>query len=688
MRITALALDSNPHWPGLRTDSLAPGLNVFHGPAGAGKTTLADLIAHALFGKRLFDTDSAEPNRTAAGEVLVESEGREFRLRRSTAADGQSRLTVAALDGAVVDRGTVRQFLGGLSPQLAAPIYAVGASQNSLEELLSTDYLRGVVANVGSEPDVGTASQKAELVAERDNLAAKLQQRIAEQRQESRELDQRWRELDQAVQKSNDDIRPRRERLRAVDAALAEVDARLRYLELEATIGHGSSATAAPGWELQLLELDEQIAQWRTMLAKLQLREKSVRGEVAQIRPDDEAPAVTLADQRAWLAVARRWAADLEGEIARLARATQSQSCVCHDAHPRLQPLVDTIARQLAALDSLVDQQQRAANATELSEEADDLGRSQAALQRQLEHLLERRQALVRSTKPSLRPATSTAQPDQQDNRWRDMQQLDQRRWQLQKEHGELLDELARLEPHGRELQAERDAVDRRRAGLLSAQSIEDWRSQLAAVQRRLECATHAPSENGVSARAQVLSEASDLLAQLTDGRLVGLQAPSQSGGPRAVNADGQTVSLESLSAAQHHQVRLSLCLALAAICQRGGIRLPLVLDEPFAPLETAHTAALAAVLDDLARRGLQVLVFTSRPAAIERFAALGAATLSMRQLQHATKPAAEPLDRAPLPLDARPALGAPGQVARSIVSAAPGANGNRLKRAAKKKGA
>jgi DNA repair exonuclease SbcCD ATPase subunit len=402
------------------------------------------------------------------------------------------------------------------------------------------------------------------------------------------------------------------------------------------------------------------------MLARLQQREAAVRSEEAQIRPDDESPAVTLADQRAWLTVARRCAADLQGEVARLARATESPSCVCHDAHPRLQPIVETIVSQLGILESLVQQHQQAAQAAELSEEADDLARSQAELQRQVEHLLERRQAVVRSTKPYRRPIASEKDPGHNDGPWRNMQQLDQRRWQLQKEHAELRDELAALEPQLRDLRAERDAVDRQRAGLLSAPSIDALRGQLAAVQRQLECATHAPPENGVAGVDRLLVEASDFLAQLTDGGLVGIQLARHDHAPSVVDRDGRLVSLASLTNAQRHQVQLSTSLALAAVGQRKDVRLPLVLDEPFADFDAAAAAAMAAVLDDLGRRGQQVLVFTGHQVAEERFAALGVASHSMRHLRFAADsdemlidlPATSRMSKGLAPLTGQPVRG------------------------------
>lgn len=684
MRISALALKASRRWPGLHTESLAPGLNVFHGPTGSGKTILADLISHTLFGKRLHEM---LPNM-ADGELVVESLGHGYRLRRNFDLAGQSRLTVAALDGSVVDRGTVRQFLGGLTPALAAPVFLPSLPEGSVESLLSEDYLRQLLPAGETHGEPGTVSRKTELVDRRDALARDLEMHIASQRIESRTLDERWRQLDSLVREAELTVGDRRERLRAVLAAMAEVDTRLRYLELEATLGQQSSDAESADWERQIIELDERIAQWRLMMSKLGQREAEVRNRLAQVRPDDESAAVTLADQRAWLTVARRWTADLQGEVARLARATESQTCVCRDAHPRLQPIVETIVDQLGTLESIVEQQQLAAHAAELSEEADDLARSQAELQRQVEHLLERRQTALRGTKFGRRPHALHNASGQHDDRWRDLQHLDQRRWQLQKEHAELVDELAAVEPRLRELQAERDAVDRERAGLLSAQSIDTLRSQLAAVQRQLECASHTSCGHGPAGCDFVLAGASDLLAQLTDGGLVGIQLPGEGHAAHVVNRAGQSVALTSLSVAERRQIHLSVCLALASVCQQRGVRLPLVLDEPFAQLDAAGAAALAAVLDDLGRRGQQVLVFTGDLTAIERFTSLGVSSWSMRHLQLAAEADETLIDR-PARNQVNKTLASPnGQKTRPPRSgSASTANGRRRKTKRKRAG-
>jgi ABC-type uncharacterized transport system ATPase subunit len=118
---------------------------------------------------------------------------------------------------------------------------------------------------------------------------------------------------------------------------------------------------------------------------------------------------------------------------------------------------------------------------------------------------------------------------------------------------------------------------------------------------------------------------ASDFLAQLTDGGLVRLMLVEQGRRACVVNRVGQTLRVESLTASERDQVYLCLCLALLSAASKQGIRLPLVLDEPFERLDARSAAALATVLDDFSRQGHQVIVFTAQPAAVERLASVGA---------------------------------------------------------------
>jgi hypothetical protein len=133
---------------------------------------------------------------------------------------------------------------------------------------------------------------------------------------------------------------------------------------------------------------------------------------------------------------------------------------------------------------------------------------------------------------------------------------------------------------------------------------------------------------------------ASNFLAKLTDGELTRVAIRHDRRGAYVANRRGNALALETISAAQRDQVYLSICLALVSACAECGVRLPLVLDEPFVRLDRRASAALIAVLHDVAREQ-QVLVFTARQEAVERFAKLGATTHDLAaRTHHAAEPA------------------------------------------------
>jgi predicted flap endonuclease-1-like 5' DNA nuclease len=121
---------------------------------------------------------------------------------------------------------------------------------------------------------------------------------------------------------------------------------------------------------------------------------------------------------------------------------------------------------------------------------------------------------------------------------------------------------------------------------------------------------------------------------------LVRLQLWPEGCGAHVVNRAGEAVAIDGLSPAERDQVYMSLCLALVTACGRHGVRLPLVLDEPFLRLDHRATGALAAAIADFGRRGHQVILFTGQREAATRFVSLGAARHHMADLQ---RRAAEP---------------------------------------------
>ncbi len=420
------------------------------------------------------------------------------------------------------------------------------------------------------------------------------------------------------------------ERLQSVERSLAETDARLRYRRLELNVELRWRADDGQEPETPLTELDAQIERCRQTLAALSEREGVVRGRLAQVQTAQTRTAA-IADQQTWLAVSRQLAADLSGEISRLARASASHNCVCHDAHPRLRPIAETIERQLAVLEANMEGQRRLLSESEYEVEVEGLVRTQAELRRHLEHLLARRQAhtwgarSVREDSHGTNIGFSAA----------DAEQLENRRMDLEQERFGLLEQVNAATNKLKTLRSEREAVGRQRAALLSARSIEHIQRELAAVQQKLEQATGSGIVSGHEiATGDGPMRASDFLAQLTNGDLVRLMLVDERQAACVVCREGNRIPVERLSGAQRDQVYISLCLSLLSAASRKGVWLPLVLDEPFERLDARGTAALVAVLDVFCRHGHQVFVFTRKQDATERLSSVGAAVHRMASLR------------------------------------------------------
>lgn len=654
MRIAALTLNGSGGWPDLEVNPVMLGLNVVYGPAGSGKTTVAEFLSHVLYGRPPLRAPLGQAGVVPEGEALVAWGDVKYRLRRHQGGAAGGRLTVSALDSSAVDRDTVRRMLGGLSPLVLRPLCAIGFRQPpDLRWLLSAEFAREFgVLGVTSPRETNRRTE--ELLARRDTLAKELETRLAGEGRASRELDSRRRELDRLIGDAERENAATNQRFRSVEAALTETDARLRYRRLEMNADRTWWGAAPTDWESQVAELDAQIARWRTTLAELAAREATVRGRLAQVQPSVGAASATVVDEQAWLAVARQLAADLSGEVARLARASASNECVCRDAHPRLRPIVETFQRQLDGLAALVNEREQSLAAAELEAEAGHLSRSQAELGRQLEYLLERRQIVARGSQPARRivrgPAASQIAAEQtgessDHGNWitaADAEQLEGRRLELEQQRYDLSQRLAAQDRHLRDLRAQRATVDRQRAALLSARSIEHVQRELALVEQKLQ---NLPSE-GLELMPALAVEnsprASDILAKLTDGRLNRLQLVDHGRGVRVSTRDGAIIEYGALSTAERDQVYLSFSLALLGAVARRGVVLPLLLDEPFLRLDAQGTAALAAVLDDLGRHGQQIVVFTGQREAAERLASLGAPVndihaLRQREREHVT---------------------------------------------------
>jgi DNA repair exonuclease SbcCD ATPase subunit len=640
MRIAAITAHNEDRRYTVTFQSIRGPLTAVYGPAHSGKSGAADLVGHALFGKHRVATAG---HRAADGELIVEDRGGRYRVRCVHDVSGHTRLTIAAVDGSPVDQHTIRKMVGGLTPSILGPLCSVSFRETpDATQLLSHSFASGFQAIAG-EHSVHATRRVSELAARRDLLAQELETRLATDRRASKDLESRWRELDRLVRDEQQRCSAVEQRLKAVEHSLAETDARLRYRRLELNVELRWQTNETPDTE-RPAALEAQVTRCRQILAELNERESALRAQLAQTQTTRPNAVAVLVEQQTWLAISRQLAADLSGEVARLARASASHTCVCHDAHPRLRPISETIERQLAVLEKSVSEQQRAANAAELSIEVDHLARAQGEMRRHLEHLLDRSQdqlrgtALARQNECGVTTVFSAA----------DAEQLESRRLELEQDRFRLVDEVNTAARRLKVLRAERDAVERERSALLSARSIEHVQRELAHVQKKLEEAGVTSTHGEGSIADECLMWASDFLAQLTNGEIRRLMLFNEGRNAVVVDQRGDSVAMDSLTGAQRDQVYLSLCFALLTAASRQGVWLPLVLDDPFERLDARATAALATILESFGRHGHQVVVFTQQKDAADRLAAVGAEMYDMLDVRRSPNAGA--------PINGRPA--------------------------------
>lgn len=618
MRLLQVTSPAEVAGTNVRLGSISAGLSAYQSDSRELSASITALLAELLFG-------TPEPRWAAApwrpGEARIGTSLGELGLRRAGARNA-SRLTLhplgerstgapapnpnewqgevpAGVLSSVFFAGTGES--GPLNPLLSAPVAEVFNRLSSRRRRVDVKS-----DGVGYEPH-----RTSDLLRRRDELAARIEALLNTRRQEGVTLDEQLVRLDEPRAELVGRVEELRRRVRALTDQLDSDGARLRYEELTRVAAEAEGRQAADQWAPRVEELDEEVARWRSTLSELESREEYLRSELARVRPDDAAPQILLADQRASVAVAQRLIADLESEVARFARSGESPLCVCSDAHPRMNPLVETLGRHVDRLAELVAQQDRALHTQELLAESAQLERSQVELRRQLEHLLERRQTLWRSSR------ARTVREGGTDAGY--VNRID--RPSLEADHRQLAEQLAELEASLATLDQDRHDVAERRRRLLDSGQLGDWQRELDHLQAELARAAETPQV----ATAGSL-RASDVLARLSDGEFNELRLVPGGRSVEARDRSGRLVRQQDLTPTEQRLVAWALRLALADACHAADVVFPLVLDQPFADLDDRHAANLATCLDDYARRGRQVLLFSASGAGLNRLRGLGVA--------------------------------------------------------------
>lgn len=676
MRIAQLSLAGRGAWPDLHVEQLHSQLNVFFGKPGAGKSTIAQLANHLLYGKAqsAWRQQFGQAVPLLEGRLVVESRLGQFALRRHLNTDRSSRLTVSSVDGKSVDSRTVQNLLGSLSPQLLAQLMAVDfAEAPSVEWLLSKDFTHELTKarNQNTSPTtenyclVGNTIETKpaidrrrvdELVRQRDVIAESIEKQLGVRRHEGNILSV---ELDDVV--SGLDVA--RRQLEAVQAdaltvarQVAESEVRLRYVSLGTAVTRQAKEENTESQRQELARLEDEITRCRKAVGDLQAREAAVRAELASIAPDGTADRVRyLVDSRSTLHVLERLIDDLDAEVALLARAHEPGRCLGHDSHAKLSPVATMLRQQVYTLCGLVTEQERSNRRQQLVAEARQVSRSQYDLSERLEHLLERRELVVNELTAADQPVLLRPQSPAIDHcrcehhaefvshadpllvgfiaRHPQEAELRSDYEALVRHQEELRNQVSRLTSEITKLEARWEDLQRERAGLVGNASLEELRYQL----ERIEIAIRESLTPTTSAivEPQATWRASDILSQLTDGKLVQIRLERDGRQPVVIDHMGQAFEMGALSTAAHDQLYLALTLALVGSFARRGVHLPLVLDEPFLRQDAAGSAAMAGLLAEFARAGQQILVFTEDTDALRRFESLRSQVFDLARVRH-----------------------------------------------------
>lgn len=619
MKLQHLALGAASGTTAHATLDLTEGLNAVSVIDSVTGEQLFDLVGHLVYGARIDRNHVAHLDRT--GHVDIDSSLGRFRLERhSQQVDRGSfvepRLTVAALDGQAARPETTRQLLAGISPEVAARLFVLRSSGDAqLGWLLSAELATELhqLENRSPSSSFTGSTYKAgdDLFAQRDALSHQIEMLLSDKRRSSEAMEGALRELDHELHEVEHRLAEHRGELDHVLADLTELETQLRYRELSDFVERETDEAHHAEQQPALEDLDQQIAKWRRTLAELEARDTQVRRRLSQLHPDESSPLLPLADQRACVTIAQRLVADLDSEVARYARPTDSQVCLCQHTHARLHPLVDTLGQQVAKLGHLIEQYEAAIEVEQLKSEAEHLTRSQTALRGTIDGLLDRRQTRLRTSRVRSTDGESLDLPE-------DLRKL---LAELDRRRSELNNKVAEGERHLADLTARRERIRRDRAALLNDSALAQLREQLENVNRQLESGREQVTR---SVRSVAPWRASDILAKLSDGRLREIRLSDHGRTTTIVNRLGNVVRQADLNDVDRRLVCISLQLAAVAGTAEWGLELPLVVADPFAELPAAEASILTLLLHDWARAGHQVFLVTASRTVIDRLRSLG----------------------------------------------------------------
>lgn len=576
MRLTEISIDAFGVLSRTRLDDLQPGLNVFHGSNGSGKTTILRFLRGLWVGfdearklRLLPPLAEGQPG----GSIGLSLAERRIRVFRQALANETDRLAVTVQQGDVNEGTAIRAMLEALAPDIARLLFTAGGEENhELVDLLRSarrdgidlsstsrpaghlvDRIEAVRARreaiVGHGPTPGTTHRLLQSTEESTRELAGLREEAAALRFK---LSDQFAEVDRQIQALADRVEWLDLERQAVESDLWELETRPVQKRPVApqSAPQQTAPRAAPSDQFDL-----RIAHAAQVLEDLAVERLHLSLRAAAALPFDETPAVTAAAFRERADIDRCESALLL-HIARLRAQWAKLSEIISDPQPAASPAPVFVAEDRSP---------------------------------QIAELRRRRADLF-------------AEWQQARAVWREALEL-RAAWDVE------CSRLVVLEQRIAERQIEIDIRTQQLQNLL-----EEARSLLL-TQTALE-QVQAKATDWQSSR--VIGDASRHLARLTSGRYQRIVVDSHCE-LAIVNDSGLSLAPRSLSRGTLDQVGLSLRVALAAEYARRGCHLPLVFDDVLSDSDGDRLDAAVQLLCEAAQTQ-QILYFTCQERLAEAF--------------------------------------------------------------------
>ena len=670
MQVTNLFIESFGEWSTLKLDEFSDGLNVISSANGPQDATITRFIQCMLYG---FDdqlgvaplSQATQSTPTfPSGTLAVNAAAGRHVIRRQDRGPLDDQLSIEGTDGTQHSTDRIPELLSRINRTDFERVFAFGdGQQRRIDQLIDSAVDRNFDVIGGDDSTTRLQELNSELISHRDELSKLPRvetsvELLYERRQRLQDATQRFQHLvdqpdyrrEQQLNRLAMEIGELEQRLDHFHDELTSTEAkRERYREELANASDVDSAapllsSLTQSQRDQLHSLNEQIDRWTTVFDEVSSRRVALQTKIDE-QSWKAAPDMEKADPRTYLRSLESRIEDLQGRVDSTVTGehwnTAQWSTVHHQFTDTLQDMRDDVYRLCRHLSYLQGATQRATRDNELGH----LTRCETELKLAIDKLARQRRDLLNQIRSAFGDNTTLLDPAHDELCICD-------------DHPSLLEEVApapllRVPSANVELQAEIDRLTtiihqlqadistvgsrlatakQQRLDLENDQTpsydhdYEEQMRELAVVQRQIEDVSRRDELSASIRRLEesirvlkessrqplITREASEFLVQLTSGYLTRIRITAE----RTVwvqNGAGTWLPYDQLELSRRDQVYFSLCLALTAAFGREGIRLPLLLDEPFRNLKADEVVAAVRLLREFADRGRQIFVYTTQ---------------------------------------------------------------------------